>query len=157
MCRSFIRKAEANEYHVPVSPFQAVAIILDAKTDYPSACNACETVLFHESTLSGRILNEVLQSLRQAGVTLKAGPNAISLGVLSAADAAASMSVEYGSLTCLIEVVKDIGAALDHIHAHGSGHTEAIITEEFVSSKYLICITYACRCSPPTYGRRRPL
>lgn len=104
--------------------------MVDAKTDYPSACNACETVLFHEATASTRVLPEVLKALRQAGVALKAGPNAVALGVLSASDAAGSLSVEYGNLTCLVEVVKDLPAALAHIHAHGSGHTEAIVTED---------------------------
>lgn len=87
------------------------------------------------------MLNEVLQALRQAGVTLKAGPRAIALGVLSASDAASSLSVEYGDLTCLIEVVADMDAALDHIHLYGSGHTEAIVTEDSVAAA-----TFLDRC-----------
>lgn len=109
---------------------QASTVIIDAKTDYPSACNACEAVLFHLDTVTDGGIHAVLMSLRSAGVSLKAGPRAITLGLFGEADAATSLSVEYGSLTCLVEVVEDMEQAIDFIHIHGSGHTECIITED---------------------------
>jgi hypothetical protein len=63
-------------------------------------------VLFHEATVENGLIHSVLLGLRQAGVTLKAGPRAIEIGVLSPSDAPldGDMGVEYGDLTCLIEV-----------------------------------------------------
>jgi gamma-glutamyl phosphate reductase len=108
---------------------------VDAKTDYPSACNACETILFHQDCVDNGSIHTVLMALRSAGVSLKAGPNAISLGLFGPADAASGLSVEYGDLTCLVEVVADMSAALNHIHQHGSGHTECILTEDQLAAE----------------------
>ncbi len=118
--------------------------MVDAKCDYPAACNACETVLFHADTVDS-VMNDVLRALRQRGVTLKAGPRAVALGVLPAADAAASLSLEYGALTCLVEVVAGLDAALDHIHENGSGHTECVVTEDdAVAAAFLERCDAAC-------------
>jgi len=57
------------------------------------------------SRVSPQLVHEVLRALRQAGVALKAGPRAIELGLLSEADRAESLSVEYGDKSCLVEVV----------------------------------------------------
>lgn len=49
---------------------KAVSIILDAKTDYPSACNACETILFHRHAIETGVAIVVLDALRLAGVEI---------------------------------------------------------------------------------------
>lgn len=59
---------------------KATKIVVDAKTDYPSACNAVETVLLHSSTLTNGLCNAVLKSLRLAGVKILGGPRAMSEG-----------------------------------------------------------------------------
>lgn len=88
---------------------KAAKIVVDAKTDYPAACNACETVLFHEDVVSTGGIYKVLQAMRQAGITCKAGPKAIELGLFNASDAPENnnLSVEYGDLNCLVEVVSE--------------------------------------------------
>ncbi|KAL0303773.1 UNVERIFIED_CONTAM: Delta-1-pyrroline-5-carboxylate synthase [Sesamum radiatum] len=92
----------------------AKQIVLDAKTDYPAACNAMETLLVHKD-------------LVQTGVTIFGGPRASSL--LNIPEAR-SLHHEYSSLACTVEVVDDVKAAVDHIHQHGSAHTDCIITED---------------------------
>jgi gamma-glutamyl phosphate reductase len=86
---------------------KAAKIVVDAKADYPAACNACETVLFHESVAASGGIYAVLQAMRQAGISCKAGPRAIAMGLFNASDAPPgnNLSLEYGDLTCLVEVV----------------------------------------------------
>ncbi|KAL3808511.1 hypothetical protein ACHAXA_008332 [Cyclostephanos tholiformis] len=107
-------------------------LVVDAKTDYPSACNAMETLLLHrdtvESTSSGYIAMSVLMSLRAAGVKCLGGPKAMKAGLCDIA--AKEMKCEYGDLTCMVEIVEDIDEAIDWIHKYGSGHTEAIVCDE---------------------------
>lgn len=82
---------------------KAMEIVVDSKTDYPAACNAAETVLFHEDT-SVECRDAVLQALRDAGVTIKGGPRAVEMGIVDKSAAAESLSVEYGDLTICVEV-----------------------------------------------------
>ncbi len=113
-------------------PSLASKLVVDAKTDYPSACNAMETLLLHKETLetnsSGPVAMSVLMSLRAAGVKCLGGPKAMAAGLCDIA--ATEMKCEYGDLTCLVEVVDDIDEAIDWIHKYGSGHTEAIVCAE---------------------------
>ena len=106
-------------------------LVVDAKTDYPSACNAMETLLLHKDTLeasSGNIAMSVLMSLRAAGVKCLGGPNAMKAGLCDIA--AKEMKCEYGDLTCMVEIVDNMDEAIDWIHKYGSGHTEAIVCSD---------------------------
>ncbi|KAK8588686.1 hypothetical protein V6N12_023110 [Hibiscus sabdariffa] len=94
----------------------AKKIVLDAKIDYPAACNAMETLLVHPDLSSSGLLNELLAELRREGVTLYGGPKASSLLKLPEAQ---SLHHEYCSLACTVEIVDDVEAAIDHIHLHG--------------------------------------
>lgn len=123
----------------------ASKIAVDAKTDYPSACNAMETLLLHKNTLNNGVASAVLMALRVAGVKCLGGPNAMRLGLSDVA--AEELKCEYGDLTCMVEVVDTMDAAIDWIHAYGSGHTEAIICdknspvgEEFLSKVDAACV-----------------
>ncbi|KAL4444932.1 hypothetical protein ABPG77_003982 [Micractinium sp. CCAP 211/92] len=105
---------------------KARRICVDSKVDYPAACNAVEKVLVHES-LVGEKLDSLLKALRDAGVTLHGGDRAAgALGL----PPAPSARHEYSSLDVTVELVSSIDEAIDHIHGHGSGHTECIITED---------------------------
>ncbi|KAE8728868.1 Delta-1-pyrroline-5-carboxylate synthase [Hibiscus syriacus] len=91
-------------------------IVLDAKTDYPAACNAMETLLVHKDFSSNGLLNDVIGDLKHKGVTLYGGPRASSLlNILETR----SFHHEYNSMACTIEIVDDVHAAIDHIHQHG--------------------------------------
>ncbi|KAH9291734.1 hypothetical protein KI387_043077, partial [Taxus chinensis] len=102
-------------------------IILDAKTDYPAACNAMETLLVHEELLKTGGLDELILALQTAGVKLYGGSKANHLLHIPRAT---SLHHEYSSMACTLEIVKDVYAAIDHIHDHGSAHTDCIVTED---------------------------
>jgi delta l-pyrroline-5-carboxylate synthetase len=133
----------------------ASKLIIDAKTDYPSACNAMETLLLHKNTLlanpaaqngsgSVPVAVSVLMSLRAAGVKCLGGPKAMKMGLCDVA--AEEMKREYGDLTCMVEVVDDVDEAVDWIHKYGSGHTEAIVCAEGseVGEEFMNRVDAAC-------------
>ena len=122
-------------------------LVVDAKTDYPSACNAMETLLLHKDTLeasTGNIAMSVLMSLRAAGVKCLGGPAAMKCGLCDIA--AKEMKCEYGDLRCLVEIVDDMDEAIDWIHKYGSGHTEAIVCAEGsdAGEEFLARVDAAC-------------
>ncbi len=105
----------------------AAAIAVDAKTDYPAACNAMETLLLHAPLVASGGAAGILAALRAAGVTLLGGPRAAAALSLPPAE---SLHAEYSNLTACVEIVDDVAAAIAHIHAHGSGHTECIVAAD---------------------------
>lgn len=107
---------------------QAVHLALDGKCDYPSACNATEALVVHAGFLPR--LPAVGEALRQAGVELRVDPRARAFlpWALPATDA--DRGCEYGDLTLAIFVVDDLDQAIAFVHRHGSGHTDAICTED---------------------------
>ena len=110
---------------------KAIKITLDSKTQYPAACNAAETLLVHER-IAQRFLPRVVGELKAAGVEIRACPKTVALlkreDVASAGDV--DWATEYSDLILSIKVVTDIGEAIAHIEQYGSGHTEAIVTED---------------------------
>jgi delta-1-pyrroline-5-carboxylate synthetase len=122
----------------------ASKLAVDAKTDYPSACNAMETLLVHKDTLSNGVAASTLMALRAAGVRCLGAPNAMKIGLCD--NAAEELKCEYGDLTCLVEVVNDMDEAIDWIHTYGSGHTESIVCSEDsdVGEDFLRRVDAAC-------------
>ena len=114
--------------HADADETMAVKLAVDGKCDYPAACNATETLLVHHDFLPK--LPALAHALHEAGVTLVA--DAESLAVLPDAQAADEHSWrrEYGDLTLSVKVVDDLDAAIEHIHTYGSGHTDAIVTQD---------------------------
>mmetsp|Transcript_27462 Transcript_27462/g.62263 ORF Transcript_27462/g.62263 Transcript_27462/m.62263 type:complete len:757 (+) Transcript_27462:226-2496(+) len=120
ICHVFIdASADINKAH---------RIVLDSKTDYPSACNALETLLIHEDLVASGAADKLLRAVRAEGVQLFGGPRAIELGLTERA--AADLHTEYGDLQMAVEVVCSLGEAIEHVNLHGSGHTESIVTED---------------------------
>jgi len=122
----------------------ASKIVVDSKTDYPSACNAMETLLVHKATISNGVAPQTLMALRAAGVKCLGGPQAMKLGLCDTA--AEQLKCEYGDLTCMVEVVENMDEAIDWIHAHGSGHTESIVCspDAEVGEEFLRRVDAAC-------------
>ncbi|KAB5538765.1 hypothetical protein DKX38_016298 [Salix brachista] len=95
----------------------AKRVVLDAKIDYPAACNAMETLLVHQDLGQTAGLNELIVAIRTEGVTLFGGPRACKVLNLPEAH---SFHHEYNSMACTVEIVDDVYAAINHIHQHGS-------------------------------------
>ncbi len=105
----------------------AVDILVDAKTQRPSVCNAAETVLVHRDA-AAEFLPRALSALHAKGVTVHgdAAVRAYSGDVVEATEE--DWGTEYLSLDIAAGVVGSLEDAVAHIRRHGSGHTEAIVT-----------------------------
>jgi len=104
---------------------QAARVLVDAKTDYPAACNAVETLLVHEALVKTGGARKLIEAARAANIEVLGGPRAASAFGLKAAP---SLHTEYGDLCLCIEIVSSLDQAVDHIHEFGSAHTDVIIT-----------------------------
>jgi glutamate-5-semialdehyde dehydrogenase len=107
----------------------AVALVRDAKLQYPSACNAVETVLIHREA-AARLLPALAADLVHRGVELRGCPSCFELLPTLAKATEADWDTEYGEPILALRIVEDLDGALAHIRAHGSGHTEAIVTAD---------------------------
>ncbi len=102
-------------------------ICIDAKTQYPSACNSVETILVHKDY---PYLKELINCLKKNDVKVRGDEKCASIdSEIEKADEA-DWSMEYGDKTVSLKVVNDIFEAVNHINTYGSHHTDAIITED---------------------------
>lgn len=104
-------------------------IAFDAKVDRPGVCNAAETLLV-DGAIADDFLPEILADLAAAGVELVGDERAIAAARATAVDPAtdADWDTEYLGLKLAVGVVDSLGEAIEHVNAHGSGHSEAIVT-----------------------------
>ena len=105
----------------------AVDIVVNAKTQRPSVCNAAETLLVHEA-VADAFLPVVSAALIDAGVELvgDAAARALVPGIGPATDD--DFAREFLALKMSVGVVASLDAAIDHVNRFSSGHTEAILT-----------------------------
>jgi glutamate-5-semialdehyde dehydrogenase len=114
----------------------ATAIVLDSKLQYPAACNAAETLLFHRDA-AARFLVPLLRRLLEEGVEIRACPKtralAPALDLLPASED--DWRTEYGGPTLSVRVVESLDEAVLHVNRHGSHHTEAIVTADAAAAE----------------------
>ena len=91
---------------------KAKRVVVDAKTQYPSACNTVETLLINKNFKYDK---ELLEAVKSAGVELISEPG--------------DWHKEYSDLKLAYKYVDSVDEAIEHINEYGSGHTESIITE----------------------------
>ncbi|AUS81849.1 glutamate-5-semialdehyde dehydrogenase [Actinoalloteichus sp. AHMU CJ021] len=108
---------------------QAIPIVLNSKARRPSVCNAAETLLVHQG-IADRFLPAVAVALRQAGVTLHADESTRALVPDAVAATDEDWDTEYLSLDLAVRVVGSLDEAVRHVARHGTGHTEAIVTDD---------------------------
>jgi glutamate-5-semialdehyde dehydrogenase len=142
----------------------AQAIVMNAKTQRPGVCNAAETLLVHRQ-VADEVLQGLLPALANAGVEVRAdGPawqcaERIAQGLeeeqeddrFEAIRGSLEMateedwSTEYLALTLAVAVVDSVEDAIEHIARHGSGHSEAIVTEDTSSARaFQLGVDAAC-------------
>jgi delta-1-pyrroline-5-carboxylate synthetase len=111
----------------------AIEICIDAKTDYPSACNSVETILIHHShsklnandSQFDSLLTKLINALKEKHVSVYAGPE---LSKTIHLPSCSTLSHEYGALAVTIECVSSVVDAIEHINRYSSHHTDSIIT-----------------------------
>lgn len=96
----------------------AIRVVTDAKTQYPSACNAVETLLIHEKFPK---IDNLLAALQLSEIQLIDNPE--------------SWSHEYGDKILSFKTVKNVDEAIEHINTYGSGHTDSIITKNIENAE----------------------
>ncbi len=121
------------------NPRKAQNIVFNAKTQRPDVCNALDTLLIH-SSIAPALLPPIAAELARAGVELRCDQRALALIGPNQTSGTASpvlpatpqdFGQEFLSLTMSVRVVDSIDDAIKHIEEHGSGHTEAIVTEDY--------------------------
>lgn len=113
----------------------ATAITYNAKVQRPSVCNALDTVLVH-SSIAPAFLPKMAASLNEAGVELRCDSRALSVigengsGLVKRASED-DFGQEFLALVASVKVVDSLDEALAHIESYGSGHSEAIVTNDY--------------------------
>jgi glutamate-5-semialdehyde dehydrogenase len=110
---------------------EALAIVVNAKTQRPSVCNAAESLVVHEA-VAAAFLPKAVEALD--GVELVGDARTrqlVNMGEATDED----FATEFLDLKLSIAVVPTLDAAIDHINRYGSGHTEAICTRDFEAAR----------------------
>ncbi len=116
----------------------AVSIVTDSKCQYVAVCNAVETLLVHAAAAE-RVLPPLKESLDRQKVELRGCPRTAKIiPVKPAVDA--DWGTEYLDYILSIKIVDGVDQAVDHINAWGSGHTDAIVTEDPAAARRFMAL-----------------
>ena len=110
-------------------PAMAAQIVVNAKAQRPGVCNALETLLVHRE-IAPRLLPSLVARLAEAGVEVRGCPRTRALVPSTRPATDADWDTEYLDLILAVLVVDDLDAAITHIHRHGTGLAEAIVTND---------------------------
>jgi len=116
---------------------KAVVIATDSKCQYPAVCNAVETILVH-SAVAAKFLPMLKLSLDRWSVRIH-GDERVQRIVACEAAQKADWDTEYLDYQVAIAVVDSLDEAVAHITEHGSGHTDAIVTEDGETARAFLC------------------
>lgn len=115
------------------NPDMAVKIAVNSKAQRPSVCNSIETLLVH-SDVAPSFLPSLASAMAEAGVELRGDGRVRSLVPMACATDE-DWDTEYLALILSVKMVDSLEEAIDHINRHGSGHSEAIVTEDYLASR----------------------
>ncbi len=115
--------------HSAADPAKARKIVLNAKMRRTGICGATETLLV-DASVAGKILPPILDDLIKAGCEIRGDDAVQKLDGRVKAAGAADWDTEYLDAILAVKTVADLDDAMAHIVAHGSEHTEAIVTED---------------------------
>jgi glutamate-5-semialdehyde dehydrogenase len=141
VCHTYVDKdADVNK---------AVAIVYNAKVQRPTVCNALDTLLVH-SAIAPRYLPKIADELGKAGVEMRCDKRALSiLGPVPTHKLIPAKADDWGkeflALIAAIKIVDSLDEAIGHIGRYGSGHSEAIVTEDKAAAeRFLTEVDAAC-------------
>lgn len=118
----------------------AIPVIIDAKTQYPAACNAVETILINRQ-IASRFLPKLANAFNENAVKIRGTKdvhdilaNDIDVEIMGEGD----FATEYNDFIVSIKLVNDVNEAVDHINRFGSHHTDSIITTDDEAAEYFM-------------------
>jgi len=122
--------------HVYVDEFadlnKARRIVINAKVQRPSVCNAIENLLVHKAAAT-KFMPLIAEELREAGVEIRGCQATREIVPWIKAAAESDWDEEYLDLIIAVKIVKDLDEAIEHINTHGTGHSEAIVSENYTN------------------------
>ena len=126
ICHVFVERSAALE--------RAERIVLNAKCQRPGVCNAMECLLVDEA-VAGTFLPRVASALQRRGVELRGCPATCRLAPEAVLAQPEDFDTEFLDLVLSIKVVAGLEDAIAHINRHGSGHTDAIVTNDLTAAR----------------------
>lgn len=124
--------------HIYIDEFadinKAIPVIIDAKCQYPSACNSVESVLINRK-IKDKILPSLIMSLRENSVVINSDEEIKHEYSNDINSVVSDWHKEYGEKILSLKIVEDIEDAILHINKFGSGHTDCIITENDLNAE----------------------
>lgn len=116
---------------------KSIRILVDAKTQYPSACNTTETVLVHKNAVD-KLFPKLNKAFNDAKIKVFAHKNIIDKFDNAVPATDNSFHTEYLEKTVNVKTVDDIDEAINHINTYGSHHTDAILTNIDSNADYFM-------------------
>lgn len=116
---------------------RAERIVINSKTRRTSVCNAAETLLVH-ADVAKEFLPRILDALHDKGVTIHGDDAVLSVDATAVPATDTDWDVEYLSLDLAVRVVDSLDDAIEHIAAHSTGHTEAIVTDDVSAARRFV-------------------
>ena len=112
---------------------KALSIVLNAKVQRPGVCNSAETLLVHEA-VAEKFVAEAARALMAEGVELRGDERTRELVPEISPATEADWATEYLDLIMAVRVVPDLETAIEHVRRYGTGHTEAIVTDDLAAA-----------------------
>ncbi|MBD2429872.1 MULTISPECIES: glutamate-5-semialdehyde dehydrogenase [Fischerella] len=121
---------------------KAITITVDAKTHYPAACNAIETLLIH-SEIAADFLPKIAEALQAQNVELRGDERSREILPSLKLATETDWETEYSDLILAIKIVDSLEEAIAHINDYGSKHTDAIVTEDAKAAETFLALVNA--------------
>jgi glutamate-5-semialdehyde dehydrogenase len=116
---------------------KAIPIIINAKTQRIGVCNACESLVIHKE-IRERLLPQLAKALREKNVEIRGDEATREIITDCVAATEEDYSTEYLDYIISMKTVGDVKEAVEHINAHNTHHSEAIITENKAAADYFL-------------------
>lgn len=127
VCHTYVD--EAADIHM------AVEIAFNAKVNRPSTCNSMETLLVHKA-IADKFMPKMLAKYQEAQVTIFGDEATQRFGADVQAATEDDWSTEYNDLRLSVKIVNSMDEALEHIRKFSTGHSEAIVTENYEHARH---------------------